>query len=33
MMKRLLEILGDLIGALALFFLLWVGLWAARLFG
>ena len=32
-MKRLLEILGDLIGTLSLFFLLWVGLWAAHLFG
>ena len=32
-MKRLLEFLGDLIGALSLFFLLWVGLWAAHLFG
>lgn len=32
-MKRLLEILGDLIGALALFFLLWIGLWAVHLFG
>lgn len=32
-MKRLLEILGDLIGVLSLFFMLWVGLWAAHLFG
>ena len=32
-MKRFLEILGDLIGALSLLFLLWVGLWAAHLFG
>ena len=32
-MKRLLEILGDLIGVLALFFMLWAGLWAAHIFG
>jgi len=32
-MKRLLEFLGDLICALSLFFMLWVGLWAAHLFG
>lgn len=32
-MRKLLEILGDLIGALSLFFLLWVSLWAAHLFG
>jgi len=32
-MKRFLEILGDLIGALSLFFLLWIALWAAHLFG
>jgi len=32
-MRRLLEIFGDLIGVVALFFLLWVGLWAAHLFG
>lgn len=31
--KRLLEILGDLIGALSLFFMLWASLWVAHLFG
>jgi len=32
-MRRLLELLGDLIGVAALFFLLWIGLWAANIFG
>lgn len=29
-MKRLLAMLGDLIGVASLFFLLWVGLWATH---
>jgi len=32
-MRRFIEIVGDLIGVAALFFLLWAGLWAAHLFG
>lgn len=32
-MKRLLEIIGDLIGVLSLFFMLWVGLWADHVYG
>ena len=31
-MKRLITFLGDLIGVAAIFFILWVGLWATHLF-
>lgn len=33
MMKKFFEILGDLIGAISIFLTLYVGLWAAHLFG
>jgi hypothetical protein len=32
MWRLILELLGDLVGVAALFFLLWVGIWAAHLF-
>jgi len=32
-LKLFFEIVGDLLGVLSIFFLLWVGLWAAHLFG
>lgn len=31
--EKLLEWIGDLIGALSLFVMLWAGLWASAIFG